>query len=388
MQRAVAATFGLMVSTIPAFAHADETAPANVVSVGYLRTWVFGDAGVTSHGLEATYMHYPVAKNFLAYCALAQFETYGGAYRWALGGQLAMGFVGVELALARRGADTLHDATFGVHAAPYLSVGVLHLALRVVSPIGGADGRYPTEVGLTLGIKVPVPIDQMPELLRIRVPAGRPLRGADGTAWLPEVVLGACGAVERPLLGETSSRRVAAARFVADGQLECAAVASFLRLAEELRALAVDPALVDAALAAAEDEVHHTDLCFALASAFAGVPLAPGPKPEVSPRRLDWSTLAVESFVDGCCGEGLAAEAAREEATRTDDPVVRAVLTTIADDEQRHAELGWQIVTFCLQVAPSVRRDLDAAIAGLDSEGPSLAARVRRGAVRRLRDSH
>lgn len=387
MRSVVAGTCGLLVSAVPVFAHADDTSPANVVSVGYLRTSVFGDAAVSSHGIEATYMHYPVAKDLFAYCALAQLETYGGAFRWALGGQLAFGFVGVELALARRGSDASHGATLGIHAAPYLSLGIFHVALRVVSPIAG-ESRYPTEVGLSLGIKVPVALDRMPELLRIRVPGGRPLRKDDGTAWLPEVLLGERGALAWPRLGDALVRRRAAARFVADAQLESAAVACFLRLAEELRALSADPVLIDGALAAAEDEVRHTELCVALASAYAGVPLSLTPRPLFPTRAVDFATLAVESFVDGCCGEGLAAEAAREEAARTEDPAVRTALAIIAEDEQRHAELGWQIVTFCLQVAPSVRSDLEAAIAGLDCEGPSLAARVRRGAVRRLRDSH
>ncbi len=386
MRKAVATTFGLMVSLVPVFAHADSSAPANVVSLGYLRTWVFGDAAVTSHGIEVTYMHYPLASELLAYSGLVQFETYGGAYRIAGGGQLSFGVVGLEAALAHRGADATHAATLGIHLAPYLSVGFLHLALRVVAPISGDPG-YPTEVGLTLGLKVPVPIDRLPELLRIRVPAGRPLRADDGTQWLPEVLLAEQGALAQPRLGDASTRRAAATRFVADGQLECAAIACFLRLAEELRALSADPALIEGALAAAEDEVRHTELCFALASAYAGVPLAPVPRPAVEPRAIDWATLAVESFVDGCCGEGLAAEAAREEAARTDDPVVRAALAILAEDEARHAELAWRIVTFCRRIAP-VDGALEAAIADLHREGPSLAARVRRDAVRRLRDSH
>lgn len=373
-------TVGCVLAVTPVVAHADRDAPANVISVGYLRTWVFGEASVTSHGAELTYMHYPVAKHNFAWSALGQVESYGGAFRAALGGQVVFGFFGVEAALARRGGDGVHGATYGVHVAPYASIGFLHLSLRFVAPIAGTD-RYPPEVGLTLGLKGFAPLDQMPELIDLRLPSGRPLRDAAGRAHLPAVTLGdAAVTVGAPSRGE--DRLAAARRWLADARLEAAAVVAFERLAEELAALGPDDARVAEARLAAEDERRHTAACLALASAFAGVPLALTALPPMPPRPLTISALAVEAFRDGCCGEGAAAAAAHDEARQTSDPAVRAVLETIAVEEGRHAAYAWQIVVDCLARAPADVRSALASEALADC-GPSEA--VRRGAQHRLR---
>ena len=58
--------------------------------------------------------------------------------------------------------------------------------------------------------------------------------------------------------------------------------------------------------------------------------------------------LAVESWLDGCLGEGRAALEAEEAARRAHDPAARRIQGMIAQDEARHAELAWQVVDWAL----------------------------------------
>jgi len=59
--------------------------------------------------------------------------------------------------------------------------------------------------------------------------------------------------------------------------------------------------------------------------------------------------LAIESWVDGCLGEGAAAACAAQEATSTTRPDIRSTQQRIAQDEARHAELAWDVLQWSLQ---------------------------------------
>jgi hypothetical protein len=132
--------------------------------------------------------------------------------------------------------------------------------------------------------------------------------------------------------------------------LEHASVASFGRFALELLAVGAPPELVDLAHRAAMDEVRHARLCFALASAYAGHSIAPGPFPfegrvDVS---ADLAAIAVLAVREGCAGETLASVLAAEACARATDPAVRSVLAAITKDEARHAELAWRTVAWAV----------------------------------------
>ena len=58
--------------------------------------------------------------------------------------------------------------------------------------------------------------------------------------------------------------------------------------------------------------------------------------------------LAVESYIDGCLGEGVAAARAAEGARTAKDPVLAGARRRIARDESAHAALGWSIVRYAL----------------------------------------
>lgn len=170
-----------------------------------------------------------------------------------------------------------------------------------------------------------------------------------------------------------------AADFATDADEEYEAVAAFLNLARDLAALGAPVDLVSRAVDAAGDELRHTALCSELATRF-GADTRPR-VPTILRRpplrgRSGLARMAVESWLDGCLGEGLAAALAAELATTSTDAVVRETQRSIAADEQRHAELAWDVLQFCchedasipallasmdqVRVAPPHRSSLDA----------------------------
>jgi len=134
-------------------------------------------------------------------------------------------------------------------------------------------------------------------------------------------------------------------------------VASFARLTLDLMACGAPPELLLDAQRAAQDEIRHAECCFALAGYYRGEPVGPGPFPcgtslEV---RSDLATLATTTLVEGCVCETLSAAIAQAQviAVRRGDkacpPDLEHTLQTIANDEARHAELSWRIVSWALQ---------------------------------------
>lgn len=168
----------------------------------------------------------------------------------------------------------------------------------------------------------------------------------------------------RPQLHDLSpdTRAELATRWQAEAQLEHASVASFSRFALELMALGAPPSLIEAAHAAAIDEVRHAELAFALASAYAGHPLGPGPLdlPSALPLTTELVALTVATFHEACVNETVAAVLAAERRDRATDPAVRRTLATVAEDESRHAELGWRFLAWALQKSEAVHEALAA----------------------------
>lgn len=123
------------------------------------------------------------------------------------------------------------------------------------------------------------------------------------------------------------------------GAEELASVATFLRLARELRALGAPAALSARCLAAARDEAVHAAL-HGFRSCWS---------PDLTPRRLSLRQLAVESLVDGVVNEGMAAADARRRAEleREDGPA--RAWACIAADEARHAALSGDVLSWCVR---------------------------------------
>lgn len=163
---------------------------------------------------------------------------------------------------------------------------------------------------------------------------------------------------QRSLLADRWSRAALA---------EHASVASFARFALDLAALGAPPELLAEAAAAMQDEIRHAQVAFALASAYAGRPVGPGPLPMHGLTAGGSAEAIVRAAMrEGCVEETLAAAEAELAAHRATDPVVRAALSAIAEDEARHAVLAWRLVDWAVRREPSlatvVREELQRAI--------------------------
>lgn len=144
------------------------------------------------------------------------------------------------------------------------------------------------------------------------------------------------------------------------GVTEHASIAAFARLQLQLLALGAPASLFAAAGAAAQDELEHARLCFGLAGRYGGSQVGPSSLPAAAaPLDCDLDHLIDETFVDGCVGETIAAVEARRGASLAEDAEVAATLTTIADDEERHAELAWRILSWALEQRPEAAERID-----------------------------
>jgi hypothetical protein len=143
-----------------------------------------------------------------------------------------------------------------------------------------------------------------------------------------------------------------AAYWAATAQMEHASVAAFARFALELLALAAPPDLLIATYEAMADETEHARLAFSLASAYGLGEIGPGPLAidgaieHITARRV-FATLVRE----GCIGETLAAVLATEAHASATDPVARAALSRIAQDETKHAGLAWRAAGWLLEAS-------------------------------------
>ncbi|MBL9102376.1 MAG: ferritin-like domain-containing protein [Myxococcales bacterium] len=140
-----------------------------------------------------------------------------------------------------------------------------------------------------------------------------------------------------------------AAHWTEIGLFEHASVASFARFVLQLLAVGAPADLVSAASAALADEVEHARVCFALAATHGGAGVGPGPLPQARDGGALGLAAITEAVIrEACVGETLSALEVRESAMRAEDVALRRLLGKIADDEQRHAELGWRFVRWAL----------------------------------------
>jgi hypothetical protein len=165
---------------------------------------------------------------------------------------------------------------------------------------------------------------------------------------------GWCDASIEPAEGLDARQRASVARHYREAALlEHASIAAFARFTLQLLELGAPAELCSAAQEAMGDETLHAQLCFTLASRYAGQPLAPGPlsmSGVLAPATLD--DVARLCLLEGCVGETLAAIEAAEALAGATDPEVRRALERIAHDERRHAELAFRFVAWALDQRP------------------------------------
>jgi hypothetical protein len=146
-------------------------------------------------------------------------------------------------------------------------------------------------------------------------------------------------------------RRALAAAWTHGARGEHASVPAFSRLSLTLMSLGAPARLVERAHEAALEEIEHARLSFALASAYAETPIAPGPITELrrapAVTAMSVAELAEESLIDGCLMEGVSAAAAAASLACARDPAVRDTLAVIAREEASHVALAWDVVGWC-----------------------------------------
>lgn len=216
----------------------------------------------------------------------------------------------------------------------------LHLGLVPEIFLANAGFRYQAvqgEASITGGVRV-WPTYGEPS----QCAAGRPLRAALSRR-----------TAEPERVTPASKCALAARAFAVDAQLECASVPAFLQLACELVAHEAPAELVERALDAACDEIRHAQQCAALAARWSACTVTPA-LPVFEPRPVllglpGLVRLAVESWSDGCLSEGLAAQQAVLASRSARELDAQRVQSEIARDEQRHAELAWSILEYCVR---------------------------------------
>lgn len=181
----------------------------------------------------------------------------------------------------------------------------------------------------------------------------------------------------RPRLdGLTPAERAQLAHLWASVALnEHASIHSFLAAGRDLRRLGLPRRLLRAYRRAAAYEVRHARAAFTLASAFAGASVAPAARRPARPAPAgDLPELVRRTVADGCIDETLAVSAAMAMRDAATGPAVHLVLTRVAADELRHAELAWRTLGALLTHGDSPTRaaSLAAARATFREHRPSL----------------
>ncbi len=148
-----------------------------------------------------------------------------------------------------------------------------------------------------------------------------------------------------------STRSVLARAWAAEGCHEAASVASFSRFVLQLISLGAPSSLIVRAQSAMADEVEHARTFFGLAHAYGGV--QQGPDVLCVEGSLDGASdpiaCAVSLATEGCIAETISAMQLGFAAARATDPEVAALLSEIAEQELRHAELAWSALAWMLQ---------------------------------------
>jgi hypothetical protein len=149
---------------------------------------------------------------------------------------------------------------------------------------------------------------------------------------------------------DADTRAALADVWTQDGLTEHASIASFSRFILQCLATGAPADIVQHAQRACADEIEHARIAFALASAYAGRAIGPGPLAIAGALDddLDPSDIACSVAAEGCIAELVSASliAAASDAAR--DPAVKAALTRIAEQELDHAILAWRYLAWAL----------------------------------------
>lgn len=314
----------------------------------------------------------------------------GGGITWGIEGRAGADFRDQFACSAEPAFSTAGVARFSfVDLRPQLHLGgqagVVMGVLSMMGDIGfgyrwGDDGGFSLPLGLEMQVFVGQTFFRADPVLRnistgagAFLPArdgefscavaGRALHDEVGHAALPEVERLGEEAHPHDLDGDLAA--LLAAQWEQRAKAEWASVPAFLQLADQLRIAGAPTTLVQRALASAEDELRHAVGTARAAVVYSGSPISLGQVTSATRApatgRNALVRLAVESWVDGCLGEGKAARAASREAQAADTPQVAELQSMIAVDEARHADLAWDVLRWTIEAGgDDVRHALDA----------------------------
>jgi len=104
------------------------------------------------------------------------------------------------------------------------------------------------------------------------------------------------------------------------------------------------------------DEIAHARSCFAVASEIAGTDLGPGPLDinGVFNQDITDQEILISTIMEACINETLAAAEAAWLKDKSAVPSIQKILTKIAEDESRHAALGWKTVRWIITEKPEL----------------------------------
>jgi len=135
--------------------------------------------------------------------------------------------------------------------------------------------------------------------------------------------------------------------------LEDAAVSAFRIIVDELRTLGAPHEFSERAQQAVRDEEKHTQQMTSLAIRFGHAPQ----RAVVESRDLrGLYDFALDNAVEGCIRETLGAAQARHQARQAEDCEIRRIMSEVAEDETRHAELSWDLHDWALRLLSENQR--------------------------------
>lgn len=199
---------------------------------------------------------------------------------------------------------------------------------------------------------------------------GRPLRGDDGPIVAPLVARRDWTRTELAREAADADAELAE-RWLREATFEHASVASFARVTLQLIALGAPPDLLADAQRAALDEIEHARTFLALAVRRGAEEQGPAALDvHRAPLATTFEAFVVDTFLDGCLAETVSGIEIRARADDGDE-VERAALATIADEEERHAELAWRMLAWGVRTGGSrARAALEETVRRIDDEGP------------------
>lgn len=213
---------------------------------------------------------------------------------------------------------------------------------------------------------------------------GRPLRADDGAIVAPLVPRRdwtRTGLAREPAKPDSEL----AERWLREATFEHASVASFARVTLQLVALGAPPDLLAETQRAALEEIEHARTFLALAVRRGAEEKGPAALDvHRAPLATTFEAFVVDTFLDGCLAETVSGIEIRTRAEDGDD-VERAAVATIADEEERHAELAWRMLAWGVREGgESAVLALERAVSKVDGDGADVVRDIVLPCVRAL----